>query len=252
MVAKELAKRLGEDTQLLPITATLAAGDFSSAAAADRIGFVFPVYAFGPPRVVLEFVKKLPANQEAYVFSINTNGGMPGRPNRVLRWRCKKAGMKLAAGWSIQMPGNAIFLHEGPDDRQQESLYVRLPMRLDAIAAAIRSWQEGPFEDTAAPMRWALGMIWQIGSRTFAKGDKKFFATDACTHCGLCRKICPVKNIQLEQGRPVWLHHCTACMACIQYCPVEAIQYGKKTIGRRRFRNPHVMADELCAQNGQG
>ena len=40
-----------------------------------------------------------------------------------------------------------------------------------------------------------------------------------------------MKNIELEEGRPVWLHHCKACQACIQYCPVEAIQHGKK--GRR-------------------
>ena len=47
MVAKELARRLG-DTQLLPITATLAAGDFSAAQDAQTIGVGVPYLRLRP------------------------------------------------------------------------------------------------------------------------------------------------------------------------------------------------------------
>lgn len=34
-------------------------------------------------------------------------------------------------------------------------------------------------------------------------------------------------------------------MACIQYCPNEAIEYGKKTIGRKRYKNPNISLKEM-------
>ena len=46
-----------------------------------------------------------------------------------------------------------------------------------------------------------------------------FRATDACIGCGKCVELCPLNNIHLESGRPVWGKNCTHCMACICYCP---------------------------------
>jgi MinD superfamily P-loop ATPase len=70
--------------------------------------------------------------------------------------------------------------------------------------------------------------------------DRKFTVDNRCTSCGTCVKVCPVENIRLEEGRPVWLHHCEQCMACIQLCPTEAIQAGKKTEKRGRYHHPGV------------
>ena len=39
---------------------------------------------------------------------------------------------------------------------------------------------------------------------------------------------CPLNNIRLENGKPVWGKHCTHCMACICDCPKEAIEYIEK------------------------
>jgi MinD superfamily P-loop ATPase len=72
------------------------------------------------------------------------------------------------------------------------------------------------------------------------EADRKFTVDDRCTSCGRCAEVCPVENIRLEEGRPVWLHHCEQCMACIQLCPAEAIQAGKKTEKRGRYHHPGV------------
>lgn len=45
-----------------------------------------------------------------------------------------------------------------------------------------------------------------------------------------------MNNITLPNGRPVWGDNCTQCMACICYCPTEAIEYGKKSLGKPRYR----------------
>jgi len=48
-------------------------------------------------------------------------------------------------------------------------------------------------------------------------------------------ELCPLNNIRLENGKPVWGKHCTHCMACICDCPKEAIEYGKKSKGKPRY-----------------
>ena len=66
--------------------------------------------------------------------------------------------------------------------------------------------------------------------------DRAFAAGAACTGCGRCAQLCPTNNIVLRSGKPVWGGNCTHCMACISYCPTEAIEYGKKSVGKPRYR----------------
>ena len=70
--------------------------------------------------------------------------------------------------------------------------------------------------------------------RFFVKAEA-FRATEACIGCGKCVELCPLNNIHLENGKPVWGKNCTHCMACICYCPKEAIEYGKKSKGKPRY-----------------
>ena len=70
---------------------------------------------------------------------------------------------------------------------------------------------------------------------------KKFYATNACTSCGLCEEICPSETIQLSSGKPEWINDkCSHCSACINRCPTKAIQYGNATKKRGRYVNPNV------------
>ena len=67
---------------------------------------------------------------------------------------------------------------------------------------------------------------------------KKFQATNACTSCGKCAVICPLNNIRLTNGTPVWGKNCTHCMACINRCPTQAIEYGNHTKTLPRYTCP--------------
>ena len=64
---------------------------------------------------------------------------------------------------------------------------------------------------------------------------KPFRVTDGCIHCGKCAASCPMNNITLQEGSPVWGDSCTHCMACINLCPKQAIEYGKKSVGKPRY-----------------
>ena len=67
---------------------------------------------------------------------------------------------------------------------------------------------------------------------------KKFYVTDACIGCGKCTEVCPLNNVSLKDGKPVWGDQCTHCMACICKCPKEAIEYGNRSKGKPRYQCP--------------
>jgi len=73
--------------------------------------------------------------------------------------------------------------------------------------------------------------------RFFIKA-KPFSASDTCVSCGKCADACPLGNIQLQEGTPVWDAQCTHCMACICGCPTNAIEYGKASRGKPRYQCP--------------
>ena len=75
--------------------------------------------------------------------------------------------------------------------------------------------------------------------------DKQFWVTDRCNSCGICVKVCPVNNINLIEGKPVWQHKCEHCLGCLQWCPKEAIQFGKSTAKRKRYHHPDIKVQDF-------
>ncbi len=69
---------------------------------------------------------------------------------------------------------------------------------------------------------------------------KAFTVSDACTSCGHCAAVCPLGNIRLDGGKPVWGTECTHCMACICGCPTSAIEYGRASVGKPRYQCPDL------------
>ena len=67
---------------------------------------------------------------------------------------------------------------------------------------------------------------------------KPFHVAGSCVSCGKCAAACPLGNIRMEQGLPVWGNRCTHCMACICGCPAGAIEYGNASRGKPRYQCP--------------
>ena len=75
--------------------------------------------------------------------------------------------------------------------------------------------------------------------------DYGFKCDDKCNGCGICLKVCPVRNIKMVDGKPVWQHHCEQCFACLQWCPKEAVQFGNKTSHGKRYHHPEVKLSDM-------
>jgi ferredoxin len=240
-IAKDIASQLG-DTALVPvqkaITETL---DLS----AERIGLVFPVYMWGMPSIVAEFAEKMRAGNDKYVFAVVTYGGMPGATLLNLSRALEKQGTKLSAGFGIKMPGNYIPMYGAKPEESQKKQFAKAAEKVDRIVDIIK--QGGSCKPAANGFlaNALLSLVYKSGMPRIHQMDKSFVALDKCNSCGICRTVCPVENIVMENGKPVWQGKCEQCMACIQLCPVEAIQYGKKTEGRKRYHHPEIKLSEM-------
>lgn len=250
-VAKELSKELGE-AEIFPIQKIMALAkgtDKKFSPSAERVVIVYPIYASSLPGIVSDFASRLKAEGKK-IYSIGTHGGMAGRANHILKDILKTSGNELAAGFLVNMPGNCITLYSAYSTSKQEELFRVAKLKIKDISREIMEGTEGKFEQTFSVLgAFQHGkMSGKISKKLIEKlreNDKDFYATEKCDSCGLCVRICPVGNIELADGKPVWKHNCEQCMACIQWCPTEAIQHGKKTISRTRYRHPDIKSEEL-------
>ena len=196
----------------------------------ERVGLVFPIYAWGAPKIVDEFVAALTVDPAAYAYAVCTCGDDAGQAMQALRktfpWK---------AAWSVSMPNNYIPMYDVDDPALAASKIAAAQKRLPEIAesingrAALTDVRHGGLALVKTALVHPLFL-------TFASSTKPFAADDTCTGCGLCAKNCPRHAIEMTNGKPVWAKkHCLQCMACIQRGPVRAIQYGEATRKRGRY-----------------
>ena len=62
-----------------------------------------------------------------------------------------------------------------------------------------------------------------------------FQTNDTCIGCGQCVNNCPMNNISIKDGKPIWGKQCTHCIVGICYCPEEVVEYEKKSIGKLHY-----------------
>jgi ferredoxin len=242
VVAKDLAKGL-DNAELIPINRALKMPD---ATAYEIVGLVYPVYMFGLPLIIAEFLGTLKINPGAYIFSVTTLGGLKGRAHSLAKEILKKRGMSLASGFSVIMPGNYVPLYGAFSKGRQDKMFARQKIKTQQILDFVRRKKHGVMEEKPFLLNLLLyTLFYKVGSAQIPLSAKGFWITETCTKCGLCAKICPVGNIQMQNGKPFWLTHCQHCMGCLQWCPVEAIQYKKLTLGKKRYHHPDIQPLDL-------
>jgi len=238
--AKVLSKELG-DIPLEQITSaapTEAAPDKGGSVGGkgEKVGFVFPSYYWNMPRAVKAFVETLKIEPETYIFAIITMGGDGHGTVGAVKRAIKAKGHKLSYGKGIKMPDNYILLYNPTNPDNCEPVLDKNDLLLKEFAGDIKAEKQSI---TSIP--FSINSLYKNIERL----DKKFTVSETCTGCGLCKKICPVGNVELVSDKPVWQHKCEHCVACISWCPAKAIEYGTKTQKRNRYHNPRIKAEEL-------
>ncbi len=209
------------------------------------IGLVFPVHIWGVPRLVLEFVRDLKILHPEYVFAIAVNAGQVAKTLVQLQNVLRKSGLNLSRGYEITMPSNYIpWGGPGPKEKQNHR-FESARKKISGIAAAIRTKDKGPVEKGPLWQRILFTLFYKMSFSQIPKMDRKFWVDEKCNHCSVCSKVCPVGNVVLQEGKPIWNQRCEQCFACLQWCPQEAIQYGKKTPRYERYHHPEVKLNDV-------
>ena len=209
----------------------------------EKVGIVFPVYYFAVPTVLYEFIDELEIESSAkpFVYAVVTCGGTSGNADKMLGNLLKQRNLQLNSVFSIKMPGNYVMWYDVSDNEKQNLTLQEAEEEIKKIAGLLKANKEGDFVSNRGP--GILGVLTYPSYKMsgICRKTKKFYATDACTSCGLCEKICPSETIQITSGKPEWIKEkCCRCTACINRCPTKAIQYGGSTKKRGRYVNPNV------------
>ena len=246
-VASKIASRSGEE--LAPIARLMQnAGDGYEYTLQDGeiIGFVYPIYAWAPPRIVLDFISKLKLlNYEGhYIFSIATCGDDTGNSLKVLRKSLQKKDLVLSAGFSVRMPNNYVCMMDVDPERLKQEKLDAAEAAIANICDAIEERSKVNTDKLASGFPGLKTALVAPLFNNFGIRPQKFFVDDRCTGCGICEKVCCYENIKVN-GRPVWGNQCSQCFACLHYCPVKAIQYGRGTRKKGRYTNPNVKVSDM-------
>ena len=107
-MAETLAQGINDSLVFIPKAARDNQYDYTLAEG-ERLGFVFPIYSWAPPQLVLNFVKQLRfATKPEYVFFVCTCGDQCGQTERIFRGAVQEKGWELAACFSLIMPETYI------------------------------------------------------------------------------------------------------------------------------------------------
>jgi ferredoxin len=243
-LAKDLASHL-DDAKLVRISYDM---EFDQTDC-DVAGIASPVYCFGQPNIIVNFLKKVKFADTTYIFGLSSYGALLTSSGRRLKTILKARGYTLNASFAIQMPGNATTVYDVPKAEKREAMYAKEKVRIPEIAEIVKN-------KSAYGIDTNLGILGRLMSTATAPmmskinlSDKSFFVDENCDGCGICAKICPVGNIKMTDKKPQWQHKCECCMACFHWCPKASIQGSAKTKIRSRYHHSDISINEMLAKS---
>ncbi len=241
--ATELSRVL-KDCELLPIAGCVKRGDYK--AAAGSVGFVFPLYYLGLPKMVADFIKKADLSGAGYVFAVITRGWpVVGGAIKQMKKLMKEKGRGLDFGAYIHMPMNDFTLAQVAGEGSMEKTLKSFDSQMGNVAEKIRGREKWyGFEP--------ISFLLEKRNTPFVErvnGLDRFYSVNkSCTGCGICEKVCPADNIRIEAGKPHWNGSCQMCLACFHFCPAKAIEYENKCLGVKRYHHPDISAKQIMEQ----
>ncbi len=239
-VTRDLATELLGNVEIIPITSL--AHERSIYIDQNVAGIIYPAWLHHIPPVVEEFIAKLIIN-DSYIFAICTCAINPYNSLFNLNTALEQKGSHLAAGFVIPMGGKYVLLKDITfSDEENEKRFTAEKKKIKEIANIIKAKQyvgiEGSFDKNETGQ-----LIYY--HRNIYKVHEKFRATEACTLCGQCVKICPKHNIEIVNTKVRWNDTCDYCLACLHWCPKAAIENGELSPTCKRYHHPSISIADL-------
>ena len=230
-VAEVIAREL--DDELISINNYMRAGIAGDFVSGKPYVLVCPTYAWRVPLVVEGWLRTARFDGNNDMYFVLTCGDSTGGAQTFAKKLCDEINMNFRGFKTVVMPENYIALFDVPDKEKAERI-VNAAMR--PINAAIETIEHGEdMEEKIRPFSMLMSTIVNKIFFRFIVKDKGFHLEKECISCGKCVAMCPLNNVTLADGKPVWGGNCTHCMACICGCPTECIEYKNASQKRRRY-----------------
>ncbi len=230
-VAEQLAKNTGDE--LVSINDKLKNKE-TSAFFDEKLIFVVPTYAWRIPKIVRNWILNTDFKNAKNAWFVMTCGSEIGNADKYNIKLCNKKGFNYMGSAQIVMPENYIAMFNSPSQEEIKEIVSKADIEIQKLLNFISENKAFSVSQSKLQDKFMSSVVNTLFYPMYVKSSS-FYANDKCVNCSKCAKVCPLNNIEIKNGKPVWDKNCTHCMACISYCPTCAIEYGKKTVGKARY-----------------
>ncbi len=137
-IAKTISRKTSDNT--VSITKAILNREFTyEITKGENIGFVLPVYFYGLPSAVLDFIEKvkLITGENNYVYSVLNCGGTTANAGKMLEKALKKKNIAVDALFAVKMVDNYIPMFEIADENKAKRILNEAEPLINKIAQQI-------------------------------------------------------------------------------------------------------------------
>lgn len=215
----------------------------------DNITIVSPVYFYGPPLIVEDFIKKIDPKTVKNVNVVLSYGTFPGQAMARTEKILSASGLNINGKMTIRMPENYLLLFNPPGSKDCENIISKAEEKIRLFAEGMIHDRPVDLCDRPKIIHKTIGMLARP-MYEHGRGTNRFHVNTNCIKCGKCVQMCPCDAIRMIDRIPTWIEKkCLRCCACINRCPHKAIEFGLLTKNKRRYVNPYVELEEQSADN---
>lgn len=215
---------------------------------ADKIGIVCPIYGHEMPKMVKEFIKKA-VFKTKYFYIVLTYGMFHGGAAELAKSYLESVGKKADYITSIVMVDNFLPNFDMTEQCQIDKHILENLAKIKADVNAKKHYiEKAGFKNRMIHKGYTM-MVKNQDETVWAK----FKVEDKCTLCGICTKVCPAGDINLNGKRAEHaLKNCQVCYACVHACPQKAIKFTiEEKNPEARYRNENIKLEEIIEANNQ-
>jgi len=215
----------------------------------EKIGIIFPCYAFAAPGIVREFIEKVTL-KSPYIFAILTYGNKVANGAGWFTEYAKNNNITIHYANSLLMVDNYLPIF---DIEKQKLTPKNIEENLNRLLIDVSENKKYIHKSTSLDSFITRGVQSLSKIISHFNTPKQFTINDKCNSCGTCTKVCPRNNISINKefknSKPIYGNTCEFCLGCVNLCPQKAIKLKKEKNPNARFKNENVTIKEIIDSN---